>query len=135
MKGSSQVDTNIYPLGGVSTLYPNLTCEWNCAFPRYFLHHTRGLDPAVHPHSDSYPNTLQVTKTPKQKEVEVRLGNVGCLTAEYPHMSICKWYVMMYSQALTFVGRPECLPLPRNISNAGYGVYCRYEVSLLFMKQ
>ena len=28
MKGSSQVDTNIYSLSGVSTLYPNLViCE------------------------------------------------------------------------------------------------------------
>lgn len=48
------------------------------------------LDPAAYPHFDLYPKALQITETPKQKEMNVKLVNVGCLTAEYPNMTICK---------------------------------------------
>lgn len=47
-------------------------------------------DPAVYPHFELYPKALQITETLKQKEVDVRLVNVGYLTAEYPNMIICK---------------------------------------------
>ncbi|KAF8558750.1 hypothetical protein OG21DRAFT_1481073 [Imleria badia] len=70
-KRSSQVDTNIYSLGCMSTLYPSLV-----------------IYPAVYPHFDLYPKALQVTEPLMSKEVEVRLSNVSCLTAEYHSMSI-----------------------------------------------
>ncbi|KAG8218874.1 hypothetical protein J3R82DRAFT_4553 [Butyriboletus roseoflavus] len=73
MKGSSQVDINIYiyPLDGVLSSYPNPV-----------------IYPAAYPHFDLYPKALQITEMLKQKEVDVSLVNVGRLTAEYPNMTI-----------------------------------------------
>lgn len=54
-----------------------------------FLTSSRGPDPAVYPRFDIYPKALQITEALK-REVDLRLANVGDLTAEYPNMIICK---------------------------------------------